>query len=55
MKTYRVYAEYVQRVYIDVVAVDHEVAQDIAVDLPLTDWTLVNKPIQLDITGVDYA
>ena len=54
MKTYRVYAEYVQRVYIDVVAVDHEVAQDEALDLPLTDWTpTTNKP--LDITEVDYA
>ena len=54
MKTYRVYAEYVQRVYIDVVAVDHEVAQDEAIDLPITDWTPIdNKP--LDITEVDYA
>lgn len=52
MKTYRIYGEYVQRVWIEVVAEDHEVAQDIAVDLPLTDWTPIsNKPI--DITEVE--
>ena len=55
MKTYRVYAEYVQGVFIDVIAPCHETAQDIAIDLPVTEWTLVNKPIQLDITEVDYA
>lgn len=54
MKTYRVYAEYVQRVYIDVVAVDHEVAQDEALELPMTDWIPIdNKPLY--ITEVDYA
>jgi hypothetical protein len=52
MRTYRIYGEYVQRVWIEVVAEDHEVAQDIAVDLPLADWTPVsNTPI--DITEVE--
>lgn len=54
MKTYRVYGEYIQRVYVDVVAVDHEEAQDIAVDLPLTDWTPTTNKI-VDITEVEYA
>jgi len=54
MKTYRVYGEYLQRVYIDVPAPDHETAQDIAVDMPVSDWTLINKP-EIDITEVDYA
>ena len=54
MKTYRVYGEYIQRVYIDVPAEDHELAQDDAVDRPLSDWTqLESKPI--DITEVEYA
>jgi hypothetical protein len=52
MKTYRIYGEYVQRVCIEVVAHDHEAAQDIAVDLPLADWKLIsNTPI--DITEVE--
>lgn len=55
MKTYRIYGEYIQRVYIDVPARDDEEAQDIAGDAPIADWALINKPIQIDITGVDYA
>lgn len=54
MKLYRIYGEYVQRVYIDVQARDDEEAQDIAIDAPVTDWTPITaKPI--DITEVDYA
>ena len=52
MRTYRIYGTYVQRVWIEVVAEDHEVAQDIAVDAPLSDWTPIsNTPI--DITEVE--
>lgn len=54
MKTYRIYGEYIQRVYIDVQARDDEEAQDIAIDAPVADWTLINKP-EIDITEVDYA
>lgn len=53
MKTYRLYGEYVQRVYIDVMARDDEEAQDIAADAPLTEWTAINKP-EIDITDIDY-
>ena len=55
MKTYRVYGEYIQRVYIDVVALDSEYAQDLAASTPLTDWTPERKQTEIDITGVDYA
>ena len=53
MKTYRLYGEYVQRVYIDIVAPDEDTAQDIAADAALTDWTAINKP-EIDITEIDY-
>ena len=55
MKTYRVYGEYIQRVYIDIHARDDEEAHDIAVDAPVTDWVLITKQQLVDITGVDYA
>lgn len=55
MKTYRVYGEYLQRVYIDVHARDDEEAQDIAIDAPVADWTPITKQPLVDITGVDYA
>lgn len=55
MKTYRIYGEYVQRVYIDVPAPDHETAQDIAIAAPVADWTPITKQPLVDITGVDYA
>jgi hypothetical protein len=55
MKTYRVYGEYIQRVYIDVVALDSEYAQDIAASTPFTDWIPARKQTEIDITGVDYA
>jgi hypothetical protein len=52
MKTYRIYGEYVQRVWIEVVAEDHEVAQDIAVFLPPTEWTPISQT-EIDITEVE--
>lgn len=55
MKTYRVYGEYVQRVYIDVQARDDEEAQDVAIAAPVADWTPITKQPLVDITGVDYA
>jgi hypothetical protein len=57
MKTYRVYGEYVQRVYIDIVAPDDETAQDIAAcDTPNSEWTLIDTPnLVIDITEVDHA
>jgi hypothetical protein len=55
MKTYRVYGEYIQRVYIDVVALDSEYAQDLAASTPVTEWALECKQTEIDITGVDYA
>lgn len=54
MKTYRIYGEYVQRVFIDVPARDDEEAQDIAIDAPVSEWTPI-KSTQIDITGVDHA
>lgn len=53
MKTYRIYGEYVQRVYIDIVASDEDTAQDIAADAIATEWTAINKP-EIDITEIDY-
>jgi hypothetical protein len=54
MKTYRIYGEYIQRVYIDIPAHDSEEAQEIASNAPNDEWTLI--PVkQIDITGVDYA
>jgi muconolactone delta-isomerase len=52
MKKYRIYGEYVQRVWIEVVAEDHEVAQDIAADLPPTEWTTISAT-PIDITEVE--
>jgi muconolactone delta-isomerase len=52
MKTYRIYGEYVQRVWIEVVAEDHEIAQDIAVTLPPTEWTTISAT-PIDITEVE--
>jgi len=55
MKTYRVYGEYIQRVYIDVPARDDEEAQEIAIDAPIYEWTPITKENLIDITGVDHA
>jgi hypothetical protein len=52
MKTYRIYGEYVQRVWIEVVAEYHEVAQDIAADLPPTEWTTISAT-PIDFTEVE--
>jgi hypothetical protein len=52
MRTYRIYGTYVQRVWIEVVAEDHEVAQDIAVGQPPTEWTPISQT-EIDITEVE--
>jgi hypothetical protein len=56
MKTYRVYGEYIQKVYIDVVAPDDETAQDIAAcDTPNSEWTLMDTPnLVFDINEVEF-
>lgn len=53
MKTYRIYGEYIQRVYIDIVAPDEEIAQDIAADAETAQWTHLYNP-EIDITEIDY-
>lgn len=57
MKTYRIYGEYIQRVFIDIVAPDDETAQDIAAcDTENAEWSLIDTPnLVIDITEVDYA
>jgi hypothetical protein len=55
MKTYRVYGEYIQKVYIDVVAVDEEWAQDAACSSPKTEWTLIDTPVtEIDINEIEF-
>jgi hypothetical protein len=56
MKTYRVYGEYIQRVFIDIVAPDEELAQDIAAcDTPNDQWTLINTPnLVIDINEIEF-
>lgn len=54
MNTYRVYGEYVQRIYIDIPADDHELAQDDAIDRPISEWTPISAT-EIDITEIDYA
>jgi hypothetical protein len=55
MKTYRVYGEYIQRVYIDVVAADDEWAQDAACSSPKTEWTLIDTPdVEIDIKETEF-
>ena len=57
MNTYRIYGEYIQKVYIDIVAEDDEIAQDIAAcDTENAEWSLIDTPnLVIDITEVDYA
>ena len=57
MNTYRVYGEYIQKVYIDIVAPDAEQAQDIAAcDTDNAEWSLINTPnLVIDIVEVDNA
>jgi hypothetical protein len=56
MNTYRVYGEYIQKVYIDIVAPDDETAQDIAAcDTPNDQWTLMDTPnLVFDINEVEF-
>lgn len=56
MKTYRVYGEYIQKVYIDVVAVDDETAQEIAAcDTENAEWTLIDTPnLVIDINETEF-
>ncbi len=56
MKTYRIYGEYIQKVYIDVVAPDDETAQDIAAcDTPNSEWTLIDTTnLVFDINEVEF-
>jgi hypothetical protein len=56
MKTYRIYGEYIQRVYIDIVAADDETAQEIAAcDTPNSEWTLIDTPnLVIDINETEF-
>jgi hypothetical protein len=56
MKTYRVYGEYIQKVYIDVVAPDDETAQDIAAcDTDNAEWSLIDTPnLVIDINEIEF-
>jgi hypothetical protein len=56
MKTYRIYGEYTQKVFIDVVAPDAEQAQDIAAcDTENAEWTLIDTPnLVIDINEVEF-
>jgi hypothetical protein len=53
MKTYRVYGEYVQRVYIDVVAVDTEWACDQAADAKLNQWVRIEDDYTIDLNNIE--
>jgi len=56
MKTYRVYGEYIQKVYIDIVAPNDETAQDIAAcDTDNAEWTLMDTPnLVIDINEIEF-
>jgi hypothetical protein len=56
MNTYRVYGEYIQKVYIDVVAVDDETAQEIAAcDTDNAKWSLIDTPnLVIDINEIEF-
>jgi hypothetical protein len=53
MKTYRVYGEYVQRVYIDVVAVDTEWASDQAADAKFGEWIRIEDDYTIDLNNIE--
>jgi hypothetical protein len=57
MNTYRVYGEYVQKVWIDIVAPDAEQAQDIAAcDTSNDQWRLIDTPnLVIDINEVEFV
>lgn len=52
MRTYRIYGTYVQRVWIEVIAKDIEVAGDIAVQTPVENWIPISNT-EIDITEVE--
>jgi hypothetical protein len=55
MNTYRIYGQYIQKVYIDVVAADDEWAQDAASTTPKSEWTLIDTPSEeVDINEVEF-
>jgi ribosomal silencing factor RsfS len=56
MNTYRIYGEYIQKVYIDIVAPDAEQAQDIAAcDTDNAEWTLIDTPnLVIDINETEF-
>ena len=56
MKTYRVYGEYIQKVYIDIVAPDAEQAQEIAAcDTDNAAWSLIDTPnLVIDINETEF-
>jgi hypothetical protein len=56
MNTYRVYGEYIQKVYIDIVAPDAEQAQEIAAcDTDNADWRLIDTPnLVIDINETEF-
>lgn len=56
MNTYRIYGEYIQKVYIDIVAPDEELAQDTAAcDTPNSEWTLIDTPnLVIDINEIEF-
>jgi hypothetical protein len=55
MNTYRIYGQYIQKVYVDVVAIDEEWAQDAACTTPTSEWTLTDTPSEdVDINEVEF-
>jgi hypothetical protein len=56
MNTYRVYGEYIQKVWIDIVAPDAEQAQEIAAcDTDNAEWRLIDTPnLVIDIVEVEF-
>ncbi len=56
MNTYRVYGEYVQKVWIDIVAPDDETAQEIAAcDTDNAQWRLIDTPnLVIDINEIEF-
>ena len=56
MNTYRVYGEYIQKVYIDIVAPDAEQAQEIAAcDTSNDEWRLIDTPnLVIDINETEF-
>jgi hypothetical protein len=57
MNTYRVYGEYIQKVWIDIVAPDAEEAQEIAAcDTENAEWRLIDAPnLVIDINETEFV